>query len=155
MLIYDTNYLENGIHLRILRTLNTALEFIMKFRNPNNPKPFLTNSNTFYFLPLEIVEHAYENRKADYLLISKRKGVGVEPAKCTLAKFLEQRKTSVESLHHFSFPEGVFFLFHSLKQSITSVNSILRSGLSSLSWFSIRHLTLAVHVSEEQCLNMI
>ena len=72
------NYLESGIHLRLLKTLNTALEFIMKFRNLNNAKPFLTKSNTFYFLPLEIVEHAYENRNANNLLISKRKGVGVE-----------------------------------------------------------------------------
>ena len=111
MLIYNTNYLENGIHLRISRNLNTALEFIMKLRNLNNPKPFLTNSNTFYFLPLEIVEHACENRNADYLLISKRKVVGLEPAKCTLAKYLEQRRTCVESLHHFSFPEGIFFSF--------------------------------------------
>ena len=44
ILIYNKNYLENGIHLRILRTLNTALEFIITFRNLNNPKPFLTNS---------------------------------------------------------------------------------------------------------------
>ena len=44
ILIYNKNYLENGIHLRILRTLNTALEFIIKVRNLNNPKPFLTNS---------------------------------------------------------------------------------------------------------------
>ena len=88
MLIYNKTYLENGIHLRILRTLNTGLAFIMKFRNLNNPRPFLTNSNTFYFLPLEIVEHAYENRNADYLLISKRKGVGVEPAKWAVAKYL-------------------------------------------------------------------
>ena len=121
-LIYNKNYLENGIHLRLLRTLNTALEFIMKIRNLNSPKPVLTNSNTFYFLPLEIVEHAYENRKADYLLISNPKRVGVEPANCALAKYLEQRRTYVVSLHHFSFPEGVFF--HSLKQRITSVNCL-------------------------------
>ena len=108
-LIYNKNYLENGIHLRLLRTLNTDLEFSMKIRNLNNPKPFLISSNTFYFLPLEIVEHAYENRKADYLLISKRKGVGVEPAKCAPAKYLEQRRTYVVSLQHLSFPEGVFF----------------------------------------------
>ena len=44
ILIYNKNYLENGIHLRILLTLNTALEFIIKFRNLNNPKPFLSNS---------------------------------------------------------------------------------------------------------------
>ena len=44
ILIYNKNYLENGIDLRILRTLNTALEFIITFRNLNNPKPFLTNS---------------------------------------------------------------------------------------------------------------
>ena len=44
ILIYNKNYLENGIHLRILRTLNTALELIIKVRNLNNPKPFLTNS---------------------------------------------------------------------------------------------------------------
>ena len=44
ILIYNKNYLENGIHLRILRTLNTVLEFIIKVRNLNNPKPFLTNS---------------------------------------------------------------------------------------------------------------
>ena len=44
ILIYNKNYLGNGIHLRILRTLNTALEFIIKVRNLNNPKPFLTNS---------------------------------------------------------------------------------------------------------------
>ena len=44
ILIYNKNYLENGIHLRILRTLNTALEFIIKVSNLNNPKPFLTNS---------------------------------------------------------------------------------------------------------------
>ena len=114
ILIYNKNYLENGIHLRILRTLNTALEFIMIFRNLNNPK-----SNTLCFLPLEIVEHAYENRNADYLLISKRKGVWVESAKCALAKYLEERMTYVESLRHFCFPEG--FFFHSLKQSIASV----------------------------------
>ena len=89
--------------MRLVRTLNTALEFIMKIRNLNSPKPFLTNSNTFYFFPLEIIEHVYENRIGDYLLISKRKGVGVEPAKCALAKYLEQRKTYVGSLHHFSF----------------------------------------------------
>ena len=94
--------------MRISRTLNAALAFIMKFRNLNNPK-----SNTFCFLPLEIVEHAYENRNADYLLISKRKGVGVEPAKYALAKYLEERRTYVESLRHFSFPEGVFFPTHS------------------------------------------
>ena len=81
ILIYNKNYLENGIHLRILRTLNTALEFIMIFRNLNNPK-----SNTLCFLLLEIMEHAYENRNADDLLISKRKGVWVESAKCALAK---------------------------------------------------------------------
>ena len=108
-LIYNKNYLKNGMHLRLLRTLNTALEFIMKITNLNSPKPFLTNSNTFYFLLLEIVEHPYENRKADYVLISKCKGVGVEPAKCALAKYLEQRRTYVVSLRHFSFPEGVFF----------------------------------------------
>ena len=44
ILIYNKNYLGNGIHLRILRTLNTALEFIIKVRNLNNPKLFLTNS---------------------------------------------------------------------------------------------------------------
>ena len=110
-LIWNKNYQENGIHLRLLRTLNTALEFIIKIRNLNSPKPFLTNSNTFHFFPLKIVEHAYENRKADYLLISKRRRVGVEPAKCALAKYLEQRRTYVGSLHHFSFPEGDFFLF--------------------------------------------
>ena len=109
--------------MRLVRTLNTALEFIMKIRNLNSPKPFLTNSNTFYFFPLEIIEHVYENRKGDYLLISKRKGVGVEPAKCALAKYLEQRSTYVGSLHHFSFPDGVRF-FHSLKQHITSVNCL-------------------------------
>ena len=96
----------------------------MKIRNLNSPKPFLTNSNTFYFLPLEIVEHAYENRKADYLLISKRRGVGVEPAKCALAKYLEQRRTYAGRLHHFCFPEGDFFFF-SVKQLITSVNFFL------------------------------
>ena len=85
----------------------------MKFRNLNNPKPFLTNSNTFYFLPLEIVEHAYENRNADYLLISKRKGVGVEPAEWALAKNLEQRRKWVESLHRSSFPQAVFFFIDS------------------------------------------
>ena len=89
----------------------------MKFRNLNNPK-----SNTFCFLPLEIVEHAYENRNADYLLISKRKGVGVESAKYALAKYLEERRTYVESLRHFSFPEGGFF--RSLKQSIAFVNCL-------------------------------
>ena len=93
----------------------------MKIRNLNSPKPFLTNSNTFNFLPLEIVEHADENRKADYLLISKRRGVGVEPAKCALAKYLEQRRTYVGRLHHFCFPEGDFF-FYSVKQLLTSVN---------------------------------
>ena len=128
MLIYNKNYLQKGIHLRLLRTLNTALEFIMKFRNLNSPKPFLTNSNTFYFLPLEIAEHAYESRNADNLLISKRKGVRVEPAKCALSKYLEQRRTDVESLRHFSFPER--FFFHSLKQGITSVNSLFSPLLS-------------------------
>ena len=55
-LIYNKNYLENGIHLTLLRTRNTALVSIMKIRNLNSPKPFLTNLNTFYFLPLEIIE---------------------------------------------------------------------------------------------------
>ena len=123
ILIYNKNYLENGIHLRILRTLNTVLEFIMKFRKLNNPKPFLTNWNTLYFLSLEIVEHAYENRNADYLLISKRKGVGVEPAKCALAKYLEQRRR-VWKAYTISLFLKEFFFFHSLKKSITSVNCL-------------------------------
>ena len=69
-LIYNKNYLENGIHLTLLRTRNTALVSIMKIRNLNSPKPFLTNLNTFYFLPLEIIKRMKTEKPIIYWSLS-------------------------------------------------------------------------------------
>ena len=58
LLIYNRNYLENGI-------LEYCSWVYYKIQKSQQSKAISNQFKYLYFLPLEIVKHAHENRKAD------------------------------------------------------------------------------------------
>ena len=125
LLIYNRNYLENGIHLRLLRTRNTALEFIMKFRNLNSPKPFLTNLNTFIFSRWRSSSMRMKTEKPiSYWSLSARE-LGWNRLSVRSPNISSKERRMWEA-HTISLFLKEFF-FHSLKQRITSVKCLFSS----------------------------